>query len=112
MTYQDFLHTYANQNGIPNAEVLLAQHAKEHAFQIRCRERAQSMIASLQQAVPFESAGKRVLDVGCAYGSFAIEFAKLGAVVTGIDNTERWLRLAEIYAHGEADVLFLNCDAS
>jgi SAM-dependent methyltransferase len=53
-----------------------------------------------------------VLDVGCAYGSFAIEFAKAGAQVVGVDVNDKWLRLAEANARNEVDVPFVKCDAS
>lgn len=38
--------------------------------------------------------------------------AKKGARVTGIDISDKWLRLAEINAQGEFEGKFLNCDAS
>ena len=39
--------------------------------------------------------GKRILDIGIQNGYFCFRLAKLGAEVTGIDNQERWVRLAE-----------------
>jgi len=39
--------------------------------------------------------GKRILDIGIQNGYFSFRLAKLGAEVTGIDNQERWVGLAE-----------------
>lgn len=44
--------------------------------------------------------GERVLDVGCAFGAVACAMADAGAVVTGIDIDEAYLRVArEKYRH-------------
>jgi 2-polyprenyl-6-hydroxyphenyl methylase/3-demethylubiquinone-9 3-methyltransferase len=42
-------------------------------------------------------AGKRVLDVGCGGGILAEAMARLGASVTGIDLSERPLRVAQLH---------------
>jgi len=42
-------------------------------------------------------AGKRVLDVGCGGGILAEAMARLGASVTGIDLSEKPLRVAELH---------------
>jgi len=44
----------------------------------------------------FDLNGLRVLDVGCAYGGFAIAAAERGAVVYGIDIDEDLLKFAEL----------------
>jgi ubiquinone/menaquinone biosynthesis C-methylase UbiE len=38
--------------------------------------------------------GLRVLDLACAHGAYAIEMAKLGAQVLGIEGQESWLKVA------------------
>jgi 2-polyprenyl-6-hydroxyphenyl methylase / 3-demethylubiquinone-9 3-methyltransferase len=43
-------------------------------------------------------AGKQVLDVGCGGGILAESMARLGARVTGIDLSEKALRVAELHA--------------
>jgi 2-polyprenyl-6-hydroxyphenyl methylase/3-demethylubiquinone-9 3-methyltransferase len=42
-------------------------------------------------------AGKRVLDVGCGGGILSEAMARLGAAVTGIDLSEKPLRVAELH---------------
>ena len=49
-----------------------------------------------------------VLDVACGEGSFAVEFAKRGYQVTGIDQSQRMVQLAQTRAHTEnVEVKFL-----
>src|SRR5215472_8723433 len=43
-------------------------------------------------------AGKRVLDVGCGGGILAEAMARRGALVTGIDLSEKSLRVAELHS--------------
>src|SRR5262245_3354714 len=43
--------------------------------------------------------GARVLDVGCGGGILAEAMAKRGAKVTGIDLSEKALRVAELHLH-------------
>jgi 2-polyprenyl-6-hydroxyphenyl methylase/3-demethylubiquinone-9 3-methyltransferase len=43
--------------------------------------------------------GKQVLDVGCGGGILAESMARLGASVTGIDLSEKPLRVAELHLH-------------
>lgn len=38
---------------------------------------------------------KRVLDAGCGYGFYSILLAKRGAMVTGIDISEKMIALAK-----------------
>jgi 2-polyprenyl-6-hydroxyphenyl methylase/3-demethylubiquinone-9 3-methyltransferase len=44
-------------------------------------------------------AGKDVLDVGCGGGILAEAMARRGARVTGIDLSEKGLRVAELHLH-------------
>ena len=54
---------------------------------------------------------KRLLDVACGEGSFAVEMAKKGWNVTGIDQSEEMLRLAKHRAKKESvEVSFQNQD--
>lgn len=57
--------------------------------------------------------GDRVLDVGCGTGRHAVELAKRGFAVTGIDLSRGMLREAERHAEEEAvSVRFLHGDAT
>jgi len=44
-------------------------------------------------------AGRKVLDVGCGGGILAESMARLGAEVTGIDLSEKALKVAELHLH-------------
>jgi 2-polyprenyl-3-methyl-5-hydroxy-6-metoxy-1,4-benzoquinol methylase len=61
-------------------------------FAISCNERGEKVARMLARHVPL--AGKRYLDIGCAYGGFLIAFAHHGAEVTGIDLDPLLLELA------------------
>jgi len=112
MAYQDFLQALADSYRLPDVETLLTQHGTRLSFQIHCRKRAAKAVDMLGRTLGMDFAGKRVLDIGCAYGAFSIEFARRGAQVTGLDVNEKWLRMAGLHAQGEADCTFLRCDAS
>lgn len=55
--------------------------------------------------------GKRVLHIGCGSGAATLEFAELGASVTGVDPSDGALELARergpsvLWIHGELDTL-------
>ena len=112
MAYQQFLAEFAKAQGVGSVDTLLSEHAQRYNFQIASRERAQKFIDLLEQSMGVSFRGKRILDVGCAYGAFSIELANRGATAVGIDISDKWLKLAEINARDEANVPFLNCDAS
>jgi SAM-dependent methyltransferase len=60
----------------------------------------------LYEAAEFRNhAGERVLEIGCGTGSDLLQFAKHGAVATGIDITPEHLRLARERAGNLAQVL-------
>ena len=112
MAYQNFLERFAEVQGVESADVLLDQYAVKYDFQINSRARGRKLIDLLRKRLDMQFEGKKVLDVGCAYGSTAVECAKLGASVTGIDISDKWLGLAEVNAQDDAEVDFVNCDAS
>ncbi|HVV95307.1 MAG TPA: class I SAM-dependent methyltransferase [Hyphomicrobiales bacterium] len=112
MSHAAFLSAFAQARGLGDADQLVTKYFDRYSFQINSRERAKSTITSLSQRLDASLSGLRVLDVGCAYGAFTIEFAKLGARVAGIDVNKHWLDLAAVNAQDEVDVPFLLCDAS
>ncbi len=112
MAYQDFLKAFAHGQGIKSVDELLSEHAQRYAFQIKSRERAKEALDKLEKSFELQWNGKKVLDVGCAYGSHTIELAKRGAKAVGIDKSTKWLKMAEANARDEADAAFINCDAS
>ena len=112
MSYEDFVAGFAEVQGIGSTELLLDQHASQYSFQLNSRKRGKLMIELLRKRLQTDFVDSNVLDVGCAYGSTSVEFANIGARVTGIDTSTKWLKLAEANAKGEAEVTFLNCDAS
>jgi len=91
---------------------LLENHSAKYAFLIQSRERGKRAAEYLAAEIGIDLTGLKVLDVGCGYGSFAIEFANLGAHVVGTDVNDRWLSMARANARGEVDVPFIKCDAS
>ena len=111
MAYEDFVAEFAAAQGIESPGVLLRDYAEKYSFQIKSRERAKDMLGTVLKHLG-DVEGRRVLDVGCAYGAFAIEFAKAGAQVVGVDINDKWLRLAEANARNEVELPFLKCDAS
>jgi 2-polyprenyl-3-methyl-5-hydroxy-6-metoxy-1,4-benzoquinol methylase len=112
MTHDTFLQAFANVQKIGSVEELLTHHSQRYSFQINSRERAKSTIEKLNEKLHIDWKGLRVLDVGCAYGAFTIELAKLGAKSVGIELSEKWLNLATINAENEVEVPFILCDAS
>ena len=55
--------------------------------------------------------GKKVLDAGCGYGYYSVLLAKRGATVTGIDISERMIKLAKKNAHkASVECQFSVCD--
>lgn len=62
-------------------------------FALSCNERGREAADLIERFVPLR--GKRVLDVGCAYGGFLVALAERGAIPTGFDIDAALLRLAE-----------------
>ncbi len=60
----------------------------------------------LYEAAEFKQhRGQKILEIGCGTGSDLLQFAKNGAIATGVDVTERHLDLARERVQGSADVL-------
>lgn len=103
---------FAEVQGIGDVDALLTEHAERYSFQIRSRERGRDAVDLIADRIDGALDEQRILDVGCAYGSFAIEFAMRGATAVGVDVSDKWLKLAELNARDDANVTFYKCDAS
>jgi SAM-dependent methyltransferase len=85
-----------------SASQLAQQHWNETPMYLEESERY-SGYPWLYEAAEFRShAGDSVLEIGCGTGCDLLQFAKYGAVATGIDITERHLDLAQRRLNGGA----------
>lgn len=70
-------------------------------FALSSRERGARMLDRVQTETGISLRGKRVLDVGSAYGGFVIEAAARGAEAWGIEISPRLHQLGCVAARGE-----------
>src|SRR5688500_1941278 len=78
------------------------EQANEHEkFALSNRQRARDLIKYLQSVCSYDFKGKRVLDIGSAYGGFVIECAQLGAASYGIEREAELIDLALANAKDE-----------
>lgn len=107
MTYHNFVDAIAKRQGV-DPEVL---RKGRKTFALNTNQRGKNFVAKMRSS-GVSLKGKRVLDVGCAYGGMSIEPARVGAEVIGIDVEPGLLELARENARDDVDVKFLHCDAS
>jgi hypothetical protein len=107
MAHIEFLQAFAKSQGLDNADQLLGTNSQKYGYAINSRETAQATVESIESRLPFKLEGLKVLHIGAGYGSIAIELAKRGASVVGVETADPKRTLAEINAQGEADVKFL-----
>lgn len=94
MADADFL-TLLNENyRVSSINELSGKQLRHYTFASTSNARAIRFIKMLESFKEIDWKNCNVLDVGCAYGGFAIETAKLGATAYGIDIVERNHRLA------------------
>jgi SAM-dependent methyltransferase len=99
-------------------KVMTSMYAKAQSHQELPWYRAE-LPALLHDALRMLPEGARVLDVGCGAGTLAVQIAKQGFDVTGVDMIPRALELAAAHARDEgvsvrfveADVLAWNAPA-
>lgn len=91
MSYRDFLEMYA-RDVKTDPETLLAQ--KPLSFPVSTNERGEALVSLLQRTTELELGGKRVLDVGCAYGGLSIALARAGANVSAVDVNPKFIGYA------------------
>src|SRR6267142_4219094 len=84
---------------------LAQRHWNETPLYLKESERY-SVYPWLYEAAEFRKhAGERVLEIGCGTGCDLLQFAKHGAIATGIDITDRHLELAANRLEGRAQLL-------
>jgi len=109
MAYDDFVALYAADLKSTPEELLKQQPL---SFPLSTISRGQALVDALGQTIDFDLRGKRVLDIGCAYGGFSIAMAKAGAEVIGIDISPKFIDYARANAGGTAEIDFRVVDAS
>ncbi len=70
----------------------------EEFQEIKWSRESRDRFQMIRETLPSDLTGMRVLDVGCNLGYFCFEFAKRGAIVKGIDQSERELNIAKTIA--------------
>lgn len=109
MAYEDFVRLYAfDVKSTP--EELLKQ--RPLSFPLSTINRGEALIDTLRHTIDLDLHGKRVLDVGCAYGGFSIAMAKAGADVSAIDISSKFIDYAQANASKVAEIDFKIGDAS
>src|ERR1700744_722655 len=82
------------EHGMPDAAQLAQDHWNETPLFLTEEERY-SIYPWLCDAAEFRKhAGERVLEIGCGTGRDLLQFAKHGAIATGVDLTARHVELA------------------
>lgn len=109
MAYEDFVKLYA-ADVRSEPEKLLGE--RPLSFPMSTILRGEALIETIGRTVDLDLVGKRVLDVGCAYGGFSIAMAKAGAKVSGVDVSAKFIDYAKANALNTAEIEFTVLDAS
>ncbi len=109
MAYSDFVNMLAAALKV-TPEALL--EARPLSFPMSTNRRGEELVEFLGRCIELDLKGKRVLDVGCAYGGLSVAMAKAGARVTGIDVSKKFIAYAEANALDTVDADFYAVDAS
>jgi 2-polyprenyl-3-methyl-5-hydroxy-6-metoxy-1,4-benzoquinol methylase len=109
MSYDDFVALYA-ADVKRSAAALLDE--RPLSFPISTNQRGRAFVDFLTATLDIELAGKRVLDIGCAYGGMLIALAEAQAKVSGIDVSPKFINYAKANVRGTADVDLQVLDAS
>jgi ubiquinone/menaquinone biosynthesis C-methylase UbiE len=110
MSYSDLLNAVAKNDGIASAAELVSRHGHKYLHVIKSRDRARELAAGFRALLDVSFKGQSVLELGSGIGSMAIEFFHLGAEVTAVEPSVRWLAMAEEHAKNEAKVNFVKSD--
>ena len=109
MAYSDFVKLYASENKRSPDDLLTERPL---GFAMAANDRGEAMVGKLKQWSGIELSGKRVLDIGCAYGGLSIALANAGASVVGIEANPKLLAYAEANAFGTAQLALSSADIS
>lgn len=104
MGHQDFLEAFAVSQGLESVAEL---SAPKYKYVTASRDAARPIVETLLSRLPAGLKGTKVLHIGAGYGGLAIELAKHGASVVGVETADPKRSLAEIHAQGEAEVKFV-----
>jgi 2-polyprenyl-3-methyl-5-hydroxy-6-metoxy-1,4-benzoquinol methylase len=106
--HNDFVNAY-KQHLAARKHQLTDEQAREYErFALSNRDRARDFIRQIKLDLSFDFVGKKVLDIGCAYGGFVIESALLGADAHGIEILPDLIELARVNASNEAGNITLH----
>lgn len=103
MAYSDFVALYALDSKRTPEELLAEQPL---CFPLATNQRGEALVDSLKHWIELDLSGKRILDIGCAYGGLSIALAQAGAKVVGIETNQKLLGYAEANAYGSSDIKF------
>ena len=97
---------------VPRKPTLSEEQANAYEkFALCNRKRAQKFIELVQTHLRLNLIGKRVLDIGSAYGGFVICAGRMGAEAYGIEISEDLHKLAEANALNEPGYIkLINAD--
>ncbi len=109
MAYNDFVKLFAADVKSTPDKLL---NDKALSFPMSTNQRGEALFETLSQIMDLNLRGKRVLDIGCAYGGYSIAMAKAGANVSGIDVNPKFIEYAKANALNTVDVDFATVDAS
>ena len=109
MTYADFVNMHAADLKV-TPEALF--NARPLSFPMSTNRRGEELVEFLSRCVEINLEGKRMLDVGCAYGGLSIALSNAGARVSGIDVSNKFIKYAEANALNSAEADFHVVDAS
>lgn len=113
--YKDFIAALNKKYGCMDRSELSGIDLQHYNFGASTNMRGQDAIGVFE-AYGFSMTGLKILDVGCAYGGFAMEAAKKGAYCYGVEISRELLEFAklnrkdEILNSGSCD--FLHVDAT
>lgn len=109
MTYRNFVNLYAADLKRDPAELLAEEPL---SFPLSSNERGEKLLGFLQRTIDLDVRGKRVLDVGCAYGGLSMALAGAGAEVHAVDVSSKFIEYAKANSADVADIHPEVADAS